>query len=390
MSTRPFGLRYCLCAPPVAARTRLYETPPCTPGRGHQRLILVRRSPPLGAAGGLPPWSAEPVSIQEWLSGSEAHGGHLVVRATYLPDTARCTAEGDRYRAQNWRTYTDEDIILSMAAVKCYADVRVNEYLVGSGPNFLTVQVVRKWYRHSQHGQVAETMRASIEAALLTGSNTGYWDVPEGGIGGREYILFLGPALDLSTEAWEIKIDWDVQRQDDGTIVAMHPHRNMWAKSSQYQVYKTLVEMPLATFNTTVKAAQITRMAEHGGRIGAAESLPMLVTDANQLSTYYRAVGALDDHPRWLRPAQPPPDPLLVCNDAVPDAGQKTRPAGATARRWPGHRMSLRGTREAGLERRHPHWPVGGVRIGGRPSGAGAGSGGEGAGRTCFRRTWAT
>ena len=71
--------------------------------------------------------------------------------------------------------------------------------------------------------------------------------------------------------------------------------------------------MELSAFTQAVTAAHQARMAGNGGRIGADESLPMLVTDANKLRQYYTDVGAYA-HPDGP-PAQPPPP----CGLAVPD-----------------------------------------------------------------------
>ena len=47
---------------------------------------------------------------------------------------------------------------------------------------------------------------------------------PPGGIGGREAVLFIGPSYNTSVEAWRVVYTWDVERREDGTVVAIHPY----------------------------------------------------------------------------------------------------------------------------------------------------------------------
>ena len=135
------------------------------------------------------------------------------------------------------------------------------------------------------------------------------------GITGREHILFLDGSYDLSVEAWEVIGTWDVQRREDGTVIAVHPFRDLWRsfKPDGYQAHRSKLEMELPAFTQALTEAHQARVTEYGGRIGADESLPMLVTDANRLREYYTAVGAYD-HPDGP-PEQPPPP----CGLAVPD-----------------------------------------------------------------------
>ena len=71
------------------------------------------------------------------------------------------------------------------------------------------------------------------------------------------------------------------------------------------------LEMTLPVFTQALTTAHQARVTEYDGRIGADESLPMLVTNANQLRQYYTEVGA-------PAPAMPPPP----CGLAVPDQAE--------------------------------------------------------------------
>ena len=133
---------------------------------------------------------------------------------------------------------------------------------------------------------------------------------PPGGIGGREVVLFIG-SIDLSVEAWEVRYTWDVERREDGTVVALHPYRR-WLTLEEY---RSVGEMDLPALTQAVTAAHQARVAANGGRIGEDASLPMLVTDANQLRQYFSDPKVGGYAPGAPTPAQPPPP----CGLAVPD-----------------------------------------------------------------------
>ena len=218
---------------------------------------------------------------------------HLVLRGTYLPNTIRCTVDR-RFRPP---TYLNPELYESPIEegyhfFKCYADVRVGAYILGQGPPTLPVLTI--W-------QVALPNSSFAEDAARTGKTVqelidGQIQWMESSMGimlpGREEIMFLGPPYDMSVEAWQYMGAWDVQRREDGVVVAAYPYRDD-------------LKLELPAFKQAVTTANQARVTEYGGRIGAAPGLPMLVTDANRLREFYIDIGAYD-HPGGP-PAQPPP-----------------------------------------------------------------------------------
>ena len=150
-----------------------------------------------------------------------------------------------------------------------------------------------------------------------------------GGIAGMEEILFIGPASSLSVEVWEAFRIWDVQRRADSTVIAVHPHRDLWRRlrPDDYQTHLSTLEMELPAFEQAVTAAHQARVTEFGGRIGPSDAegiiegavLPMLISNVDRLREYYTAVGSYN-HPDGP-PAQPPPVPTCANGTVITDPG---------------------------------------------------------------------
>ena len=282
------------------------------------------------------------------LPGSSVFTTHVVLRGTYLPGTVRCTS-GNRNR---WPSYSDARS--GGLLIYCFADVRVNAYLLGTGPSTLTVAVYSSLYQSvhtagdddEDYGlEQLESRRLAYERALSEGGEFQYdypllgrlppgeglgplrheyytFDEaqlqfgptvtgPPGGIGGREAVLFLSPSYSTSVEAWEVTYTWDVERREDSTVVAIHPY---WFDS---ETYCWLLERELPALTRAVTTAHQARVAANGGRIGEDTDLPMLETDANRLRQYFSDPKVGGYAPGVPAPAPPPPP----CGLAVPDQG---------------------------------------------------------------------
>ncbi len=307
------------------------QIPPCVPALGSsvdpcEPHSVVETSPLRGLASGGIFSKSNPQTIREYLDGSISFIPHIVLRGTFLPDTVRCDA-GVPNREPSYVEpggYFEHSVV-----IQCYVDVRVNDYVLGVGPPRLPVLVAYWHYFRGEYARGLPVMGLETEEDLVEAIRATYVreleDGPvlnEGprargdGIYGRERILFLGPAHNATTEAWEIFDSWGLERQEDGTVVAVHPERNRWrvGRSEEYQTYRSLLEMELPPFTQEVKEAHQARLSEYGGRIapedvkGRAEgvNLPVLINDANDLSQFMKDTGAYA-HPDGPPVLPPPP-----------------------------------------------------------------------------------
>ena len=289
------------------------EIPPCTPIQGSSvDPCEPGAAQPSSSGSGSLYIGSEPLSVRyllEQSGGGALWTGHIVLRGTYIPDTVRCI--GGRSRS-SFGGFSDEVKNLwypplIAGSIKCYADVRVGAYVLGSGPPTLTVLVGYFPYFPARGSRPAEEVRVQIERALIEGGKA-YWKrIPPGGITGREAVLFLGPSGDALIESWQVFMTWDVQRRGDGTVVAVHPHRHFWWQASATDCDAdclSSLQMELPAFKQAVAKAHQARVDEYGGRVLPGPSYPMLVTDANRLPQFLTSIGAYS-HPEGP-PAAPP------------------------------------------------------------------------------------
>ena len=310
------------------------EIPPCTPLESISVDPCQRDAEPLervlGGAGGGPDLGDEPRSLRGLLENIPGLDSHIVVRGTYLPDAERCTT-GNPYRPPSYLSNEQYDNIVNALLINCYVDLRVADYILGSGPSTLTV------LRHFFSYRVGAAQAADIEQATGMSERAWFEDYSQrlegeeymGGLAGREEVLFIGPASSLSVEVWRAFAIWDVQQREDGTVIAVHPDRDLWRRlrPDDYQTHLSTLEMELPAFKQAVTAAHQARVTEYGGRIGPSDAegiiqgaeLPMLISNVDRLDEYYTAVGSYA-HPDGP-PAQPLPVPTCANGTVITDPG---------------------------------------------------------------------
>ena len=302
---------------------------PCLPVNGGDTNVCDQDLSSIEVTGGTmrssgPSLPSPAPDIRDFLEGggTTLGDGHLVVRGLYKPYTIRCVNDKEQ-RHHGWVGPDDWKIEEGIGLMKCYADLKVNDYLVGSGPSQLTVLVyiLPYWDRDATTDEVA-AMLAQAEKILL-GLEQDEWhdyfrNIPASGIANVESILFLGPELDASVEGWQVFATWDLT-EDDGTVIVRHPLWEYYAGDDYTVEDDGAIEWTLTDFTTEVQAAHTARLADYGGRIETGheyyddEDLPMLVTTATGLHAFHVETGNTThaDGP----PVQPPP----ACGLAVPD-----------------------------------------------------------------------
>ena len=283
------------------------EMPPCTPVEGASVDPCERNVARVANSGqSLNPGLTGPWTIRDYLDG-KSRGAFFVIRGTYLPGSVRCA----NHRVMRFPTFLEGaptwTIESGIGAISCYADVRVNEYVIGSGPARLTVvvQQVHQWNETATSEQT-EAVRSGIESAFIEGGSRTVVSVPNGGIEGREELMFIGPAVNYGVEAWEVHRSWAVEQRGDGTVIAVHPFREYWLRRDSNR-YRVDVEKTLEVFKRETQTAHTARLAEFNGRVDEDEDAPILVTNASNLHQHHVNTGNTNHQDGG--PSQPLPVP---------------------------------------------------------------------------------
>ena len=280
------------------------EVSPCTPVPGSNRdPCAVRKAPDLPSNATSEYFIEIPKYWNLYYDPTEKPSiftPHLVIRATFLVDTTRCSVYERKLPV--FTNFSFAGLLLT-----CFVDARVNSYLVGTGPPTLSISVhnylfldgsdVPEWLIEGDRGEVA----AAYE--------------------GREGVLFLAPSSTTVVEAWWMTEFWDVQQAGGDTLNVVAPYKQNIEQMIKYGFASeellereftperlALLERPLSEFETVIAEGAVARATETGGRIGVGDDLPMLITDANLLRPYYEGPGVGISY-ETDAPVLPPPVP---------------------------------------------------------------------------------
>ena len=192
----------------------------------------------------------------------------------------------------------------------CYATYTVQEYILGAGPNTLTVaydrmaeaQSYELYRREHDAGQFrAEPLmnEGEYEATLLESMQSGERDLAAM-VGDRESVVFLAPMgahSAIAVEAWQAVAQWDLQTDDDDVVYAVR--------------YGEVYEGPEHTQTLANLRSRITTAV-------ASDAFAwQRIANVSGLTQYYRDIGAYGDitpgdgSTDTFTPAQPPP--ALTC-----------------------------------------------------------------------------
>ena len=238
---------------------------------------------------------------------------HIVVRGVVAPGSTRC-------RLQSGRGITpgdpNEDLrwMADTSNIRCYSEVAVREYLIGSGPERVTVMTGRRnndGVHRTIYGDVPrdEAYFADISEPLVEA------------LEGREWIFWLEVPLDPATETWDSSRYWSVQKLDDGTILAVSKWSGHHSDSDQ-STYQSRLEIPLADYSTQVKAAHAHYVTLYGGKVDGSDGAPDLIASADtaSLKAYLRAEGVYDVPGFTASPPPPPPPTAPILANAWPQS----------------------------------------------------------------------
>lgn len=219
----------------------------------------------------------------------------LVVRAIPIPNTTRCGTYSSFGTPFNFT----EGTVYRTDHTHCYVDLAVNEYIVGSGPRRLTIDI-SVWIPNYDHERLAREAR-------IFGERFEGW----------EWIISIGGPRDPNNAAWMMVWHQDVQMSEDGTILVTSGNKAVYLRISLpefREINLERAEMTLSDYRKQAKSAYETYSMATGGRIGAVKDakghpLPYLVKDASETSLrkYIGEIRIVDD--MEFKVTSPPPVP---------------------------------------------------------------------------------
>ena len=276
------------CIPVVAS-----ELDPC-----YQVVPAVVES--VSTPGGIRRWSAEGVPTFDGVLLGRAVPGtgvypanipHIAIRGAVQNGTTRC-----ELYPYNRLSYRNPLFTKGLRYYYCFADISVREYIVGEGPDELTVIMHREvvWISREQFADWLN-IRDKYVVDVLEDPQSRTSAVYEG----KEMVLLLDVPLTVAVESWSRKGSWGtvwfLQRNEEGEIRALEQDVELAQIYEQIDPDFLLSEfdLPLSELVERIKEAAENRAVVTEGRIGLDSALPLLVTDANRLQDFYGAVGAV-------------------------------------------------------------------------------------------------
>ena len=220
---------------------------------------------------------------------------HIALRATGIPNTARCTSQipmvGHGYSTDT-RRHSD---FLGHSTL-CFIDVKVQEYIAGKGAPTVTLQVSHapwnfKGVRWDDVSTWDDFVKRQIEQRYA----------------GSEHLFYIQPSIFTGAEVWEARADFDIVRNE--------PPFDYWHDSSDNECDTDLCahERLLSSIYKYPEIISETRklhkelVKKHGGRITAEPGVADLVLDTYELTSFFTQVGAYEN--TSVTPAPPPPVP---------------------------------------------------------------------------------
>ena len=206
----------------------------------------------------------------------------------------------------------------------CYADYSANEYLLGAGPDRLTVaydlvsearsyNLYRRSHAAGEFGPATSTPLMT-EAEYESAHERLVWEIESTlvqileGTGSIVFLAPMGAHNAIAVEAWQAVAQWDLQTDDQGTLNAVR----YGAPSGDPEHTQTLANLT-SRITTAITATS------------TATTTPPRIGNVSGLTQYYRDIGAYGDitpddgSTDTFIPSQPPSVPTCLGVGAVID-----------------------------------------------------------------------
>ena len=228
----------------------------------------------------------------------------FVVRAIPVPGSTRCGTFSSFGTLFGFISGNKES---ALDHTRCWVDLAVNEYIVGSGPARLTMDI-GVWIADGDQDELANEARVFGER-----------------FEGWEWVITLRGPNDPNNASWKMLWHRDVQLRDDGTAVAVSWSKRDYLRNSLPEfrdINLERAEMTLTQYRNEARSAYEKYREATGGRIGAVNDingnpLPFLAEDAS-IESLLDYIGQIKIVQASEYTAKSPP-PVPGENDPNPD-----------------------------------------------------------------------
>ena len=237
----------------------------------------------------------------------------------FMEELDKVSAAYPESAAANFITLARGGINTDYRFLSCFVDFDKQEYLLGTGPDVLTVGYdhmaeVQSYELYSlahaagEFGNEPLVTEGKYESTLQDAARN-VEALVSGLVEGRESVLFLAPMGAhgaISIEVWQVVAQWDLQTDDDDVVHAVR--------------YGTSEGDPEHTQTSTNLKSRITAAAAED------EFADERMENIDELDDYYEEIGAYDDiapddeETTTFTPAQPPETLTCANGTAVTDS----------------------------------------------------------------------
>ena len=214
---------------------------------------------------------------------------HIIARGVFVPGTARCAMHDHRVDA-----HPDPNLFNAppnTSDIECYMDFNVREYVIGKGPERLTVRpftdVPYSWKDYEYYSSPEYLKKVSKRADAVWADS--------------EFVVELGLNNYHHVEVWAVRGIADLQKRSDGTVF-LYWNNSVELYTEEYgdvSEYLDVLEPPWDDYVRDTRNARATVEAEHDFSFA---------DDANllHLREYLKNYGHYEEFAEYISPPPPP------------------------------------------------------------------------------------
>ncbi len=214
---------------------------------------------------------------------------HIIARGVFVPGTARCAMHDHRVDA-----HPDPNLFNAppnTSDIECYMDFNVREYVIGKGPERLTVRpftdVPYSWKDYEYYSSPEYLKKVSKRADAVWANS--------------EFVVELGLNNYHHVEVWAVRGIADLQKRSDGTVF-LYWNNSVELYTEEYgdvSEYVDVLEPPWDDYVRDTRNARATVEAEHDFSFA---------DDANllHLREHLKNYGHYEEFAEYISPPPPP------------------------------------------------------------------------------------